>query len=126
MNTSRALLKKAKETLTSVEILFEAGRNTDAVARAYYAMYHAAQALLLAHDIDASTHKGVRLMFGKHFVKTGKIDAPFATSFREAFDARLLADYSGESISREPACQTMEDAQAFIAEIERFLNKEGL
>jgi uncharacterized protein (UPF0332 family) len=84
-------------------------------------MYHAAQALLLAHDIDANTHKGGRLMFGKHFVRTGRIDTRFATSLREAFDARLLADYSGASISREQARQIMEASGAFVAEIERFL-----
>ncbi len=119
MSEATALLHKASETLVSAEILLEAERTTDCVSRAYYAMYQATQSLLLAHGYDTNTHRGARMIFGKHFVKTKKIDRRFAVSLREAFDARLLADYSGESVSRDQAQETLSDAQAFVAEIER-------
>lgn len=119
MSESEALLQKATESLTSAEILFEADRSTDCVSRAYYAMHQATQALLLAHGIESTSHKGVRMLFGKHFVKTEKSDRRYAASLREAYDARLVADYSGEAVTSEEAQHLLSDAQAFVAEVQR-------
>ena len=121
MSESDDLLRKATETLSSAEILFEADRSTDCVSRAYYAMYQATQALLLAHGFESSSHRGARMLFGKHFAKTEKVDQRFATSLREAYDARLLADYSGEVVTNKQSRQILSDARAFVTEMERQL-----
>lgn len=125
MSESGDLLQKATETLTSAEILFEANRSTDCVSRAYYAMYQATQALLPAHGFESSTHKGARMLFGKHFVKTERIDQRYAASLRQAYDTRLLADYSGETVTNEQARKILSDAQAFVAEMRRQLEENG-
>lgn len=125
MSESDDLLHKATETLTSAELLFEADRATDCVSRAYYAMYQSTEALLLAHGFESTTHKGARMLLGKHFVKTERIDQRYAASLREAYDARLLADYSGEAVTTEQAREILSDAQAFVAEMRRQLDRYG-
>lgn len=45
----------------------------DVVAnRLYYAVFHAVSALLIKDGYKVGTHKGAMLMFGQHYVKTGK------------------------------------------------------
>lgn len=117
MSESAALLQKATGTLTSAEILFEADRPTDCVSRAYCAMYQATHALLLSHGFESRSHKGARMLLGKHFVKTGEIARKHATALREAYDARLLADYSGDAITIEQAREILSKAKAFVAEM---------
>ena len=74
--TTKALvtgyIQKAEKKLEVAEKLFKSGDYEDAVSRAYYAVFHAAQALLLTEGERAETHKGVVTLFGLIFVKTGK------------------------------------------------------
>jgi uncharacterized protein (UPF0332 family) len=45
-----------------------------AAARAYYAAFYAASALLLSQGVDTNKHSGVIGLVHQHFVKTGKLD----------------------------------------------------
>jgi hypothetical protein len=69
-----------------------------AVTRAYFAAFHAAQGLLAAHGMNASTHEAVQRVFGLHFVMPGLLskDAGRALSALQArrheADYRLLVD----------------------------------
>jgi hypothetical protein len=51
----------------------------DRVSRAYYAAFHATQALLFTEGLSADTHHGVVTLFGLHFVKTEKFDRRYLT-----------------------------------------------
>ena len=53
-------LKRATETLLEINIHLNNGLWNTAINRLYYACYYAVTALLLANDINASTHSGVR------------------------------------------------------------------
>jgi len=64
-------LKRATETLHEINFHLENGFWNTAINRLYYACFYAASALLLANDINASTHSGVRQMLGLHFIRTG-------------------------------------------------------
>ena|SRR6056297_1003633 len=68
-------LNRATETLSEIEIHVNNGLWNTAINRLYYACYYAASTLLLANDIKASTHSGVRQMLGLHFIKTGNISS---------------------------------------------------
>jgi uncharacterized protein (UPF0332 family) len=65
----------------------------DSASRAYYAMFHAATAVLLEKGIERSSHKGVISAFGEIFVKSGLLEKRFHEYLRGAFDARILSDY---------------------------------
>ena len=75
-STTKALIigyiQKANKKLEVAEKLLKSSDYDDAVSRAYYAVFHAAQALLLTEGERAETHKGIVMLFGLLFVKTGK------------------------------------------------------
>jgi len=62
-------IQKAEKKLSVAEKLYASGDYEDAVSRAYYAVFHAAQALLLTEGEQAASHKGVVTLFGLLFVK---------------------------------------------------------
>lgn len=55
--------------------------------------FYIVSALLIANGIEASSHVGVRSMFGLKFVKTGKIDLSHGKFFNEIFELRHSNDY---------------------------------
>ena len=59
------------------EKLLKSGDYEDSVSRAYYAVFHAAQGVLLTEGLAAATHQGLMNLFGLHMVKTGKLDKKF-------------------------------------------------
>lgn len=74
--TTKELIKdyiqKADRKLEVAERLFNSGDYDDSISRAYYAVFHASQGLLLTEGQHGETHKGVLTLFGLLFVKTGK------------------------------------------------------
>jgi uncharacterized protein (UPF0332 family) len=61
-------------------------------------------------------------MLGRHFAKTGRMDAGFHRMFLNARRVRETADYGlFEEISGKTARVTLEESQAFIDEVERQL-----
>ena len=68
---------KAKEKLSVAMALLEGGHYDDAISRAYYAVFHAASAVLLSEGITVESHQSLKTMFGLHFVKAGKIDREY-------------------------------------------------
>ncbi|MEW5766371.1 MAG: HEPN domain-containing protein [bacterium] len=63
LNTARSKIEAAK-------ILLDHCKYDDAVSRAYYAVFHCAQALLLSIGVKAESHSGVRQLFGLYFIYT--------------------------------------------------------
>ncbi len=87
------LLAKAQEAIEAAELLLKGGKNDFAAGRAYYAMFYTAGALLFEEGLEYRKHSGVHAAFGRHFVKTGVLDAKFHRYLLEAFESRLEADY---------------------------------
>ena len=69
------------------------GCHADAVSRAYYAIMHAAKAALFVHGVAATSHAGVKRMFGLHLVHTERIEPLWSDHLVEGSDERLAADY---------------------------------
>ena len=67
-------LAKARDKARVARELFSKSHWDDAVSRAYYAAFHAAQAALLAEGQRVESHTGVVTLFGLLLVKTGKFD----------------------------------------------------
>ncbi len=66
-------MERALETLEEAVLLLNAGHTNTAVNRLYYACFYAVSALLLTQDMSSTKHIGIRSLFNRHFVKTGKI-----------------------------------------------------
>lgn len=85
--------KRAEETLSEADCLANNGHFSGAINRLYYACYYIVSALLMANDISASTHNGVRAMFALKFIKSGKMDMAYGKFFNEIFEIRHSNDY---------------------------------
>jgi uncharacterized protein (UPF0332 family) len=79
------LLDKARRSLLAAERLRDAGDYDFAVSRAYYAMFYAAQALLLRRGIRRSKHSAVIAAFNEQFIKSGEIPADLFGHLRDGF-----------------------------------------
>ena len=119
-------LDSAHEALRASQYTLDGGFSGVAVARAYYACFYAASALLLTLDMTRSKHSGVLSAFREQFVRTGLIEPEYSDIFGEAFDARHIADYDMTGVL-EPAeaKQTLVNANRFVARVEIYLQEVG-
>ena len=130
-STTKALingyLQKAEKKLGVAEKLFKSDDYEDSVSRAYYAVFHAAQALLLSEGEKAETHKGVVTLFGLLFVKTGKFSKNLGKNLANLKDDRENSDYEVFSyMDKETANTALREAREFLKEAESYLKKLGI
>ena len=119
----RGYLAKAEEKLGVVDRLLAQQDFEDAVSRAYYAAFYAAQALLLSEDLESRSHHGLVALVGLHFVKTGRLDKKFGRALSHLMEDRQQSDYNLFSgLEKEDAEQALEEAKAFVAEMRRQLS----
>ena len=100
-------------------MLLENGFTDEAGSRAYYAMFDAARAALIALDAPveaeaARTHSGLRSAFARYVVKPGLVHRETGRTFAQAQHLRLIADYKGEPVGATDAARAIEWAAAFI------------
>ena len=115
-------LRKAERALKVAESLLATGFEAEAAARAYYAMFYAAQALLKENGVQRVRHSAVQAAFGRYLVKTGKINAKFHRMLIDARETRELADYTvGEEVSAETALLRVKNAEEFLQIVKTLL-----
>lgn len=86
-------MSRANETLEDARILANSGRWNACVSRLYYACFYAVSALLVRHGLSSSKHTGVRSLFNRQYVKTGKIPKDLARIYNDLFERRQEGDY---------------------------------
>lgn len=120
--------QRAVEALGAAENMTRLGYHTDAVSRAYYAVFYAARAATSAADIpESKTHKGAIYLFREHLVLTGSLEKEWAEMFAFAYTARHGADYEILSgVSAEEAAARCSDARQFVERIRQYLLGMGL
>jgi uncharacterized protein (UPF0332 family) len=119
------LLAKGRRSLRSARVVLDDGDCDGAVSRAYYAMFYAVEALLLAKGLVFSSHSAVIAAFGREFAKTGLLPSVFHSYLREAAEARNLGDYQVVShLTAETAARHIDRAEQFLATAEEFLASE--
>ncbi|WP_350030201.1 HEPN domain-containing protein [Caballeronia sp. GAWG1-1] len=117
------LLTKALRASTSAALLLDDGDINGACNRAYYAMFDAARAALLASGapVDPNvvrTRNGVIAAFGLHLVKTGQVQPDWGRTLNRAQEIRQVADYTGNSVDTELATWVVEQSGLFIQAIQ--------
>jgi uncharacterized protein (UPF0332 family) len=129
MSTPRALspqglMVKAENALVSAKLLSDAGDIDGACNRAYYAMFDAAKAVLLATvpTIDpqiGKTHNGLISAFGLHMVKTGLVSVELGRALNRAQNIRQIADYTGDVIEPEDVLALLQQASEFVQTLKK-------
>ncbi len=109
---------KAHQALRSAQGLIALNDADGACNRAYYAMFDAARAALLAKlgrtEADfAKTHRGLINAFSEHLVKDGTLSKDLGRSLKRAEEMRRLADYDGDSIELADAVTMVADCKQF-------------
>ena len=116
---AKELFAKAQTAATSARILLNAGDVDGACNRAYYAMFDAARAALLASGVDESTvntktHSGLISKFSLELVKSGQVSVELGKSLNKVEDLRLMADYKGDAVLEEDASWAVNQADIFV------------
>ena len=117
--TTEALMAKALRASESARVLLELGDVDGACSRAYYAMFDAARAALLAARVGVSggvgkTHSGLIAAFGEHLVKKGTVPKDIGRLLKRAEEVRLVADYRADSVELDDAREMVEQAKLFV------------
>ena len=117
------LLIKAERSFEAAGELLQSGHADFAASRAYYGCFYVAEALLLSKGLSYSRHSQVVAQYGRHFAKTGELDARHHRLLISAFSLRQTADYSAEpgSIEREDAEQTIKEGLQFLSDARSYL-----
>jgi uncharacterized protein (UPF0332 family) len=113
--TVRTLFQKADQARTSAQTLLNAGDVDGACNRAYYAMFDAARARLMAQGFDlGKTHRGVLNAFGEHLIKSGLVSTDLGRLLKRAEAFRYVADYESGSIAADDARWLVDQAEVFV------------
>lgn len=118
--TPEALMAKADTACLSARALLNLGDVDGASNRAYYAMFDAARAALLASGAPVEpelgrTHSGLIGAFGNYLVKNGPVSKDMGRLLNRAHEIRQIADYTDDSVELADAKQMVEQAETFVA-----------
>jgi uncharacterized protein (UPF0332 family) len=112
---ARLHFQRAAECVEDSQILLDNDRPAAAIARAYYAMFHAATAVLDVKGIKRSSHHGILSAFGEYLVRTGLIKPEFHSHLREAFELRQHTDYEPiADVDNEQAREILDNTIDFV------------
>lgn len=90
--TPQVLMRKALRACASARALLDLNDGDGACSRAYYAMFDAARAVLLAINPQEAprTHSGLIAAFGLNLVRTGLVDRDFGRALKRAEEVRMV------------------------------------
>ena len=115
--TGKKLVNKeisvAQSDLSEAKAGYENERYKWSTVQAYYAMFHAARALVYSKDYREKSHYCLAVALRALFVDEGKMDAQSVRDLLNAINLRESADYDAE-FSQSGAKAVIESADKFI------------
>ena len=115
-------LDQAEEEFEATNLLFDEGFYREAISRAYYSMFHAAQAILFIKKVYPKSHKGVIQKFGDEFVKPGLLERKTGQLLSQADSMRLKADYDvGVKIDKEECKRIIKNCEIFLSRVKELI-----
>jgi uncharacterized protein (UPF0332 family) len=115
--TGKKLVNKeiavAQSDLSEAKAGYENERYKWSTVQAYYAMFHAARALVYSKDYREKSHCCLAVALRALFVDEGKMDAQSVRDLLNAMNLRESADYDAE-FSQSGAKAVIESADKFI------------
>ena len=114
-------LQTARSDLKSAKILLEAGEYRGANNRAYYAIFHAINAVHAVSGKAYKRHKDAIGSFNKDYVKTEIFPREIGRKIAEAEEIRHVSDYDDFYIaSREESQRQVAVAEEFLQMAEQY------
>jgi uncharacterized protein (UPF0332 family) len=117
---------RCREELAAARLLANNGFEAQAVSRAYFAAFFAAEAAMLALGETRSKHSGVISAFVRLLVRSGQLDEETGRLLRSLFERRNEADYAPVDVPLEEADAAIRDAERVVSAVETwFETHEG-
>ena len=109
---------RSRTELEAARVLLQSGYPAQAISRAYYAAFFAAESALLALGETRSKHSGVISSFGQLVVKDGGVPREIGSLLSTLFQLRLAADYGPGEFTSAEAERSIADAERFVTAVE--------
>ncbi len=117
------MIEKGQRTLRAAQDHLVKQDYDFASSKAYYAVFHLMQAVLLTKGKTYSKHAGVMSGFSEHFVKTGIFPPSFGSAIERLRKDRELGDYGYQlSVEPEDSERDVKMAQEIVQAISVYLN----
>ncbi len=113
-------LRRARRDLDAAKANLELGYAVVAASRGYYAMFHAAKALLSDEEMSFSKHSAVIAAFGQRFGRTGRVPPELHRFLIAGQELRLNADYDLPDAPMSEAQEQVRRAEEFLRVAEAF------
>ena len=121
--TDRVGLERCWEELAAARLLAGKGFEAQAVSRAYFAAFFAAEAALMALGETRSKHAGVVSAFVHLLIRGGQLDEEIGRLLRSLFERRNEADCSPVDVPAEEADAAIRDAERVVSAVKTWLAK---
>jgi uncharacterized protein (UPF0332 family) len=112
-----AYLQRADESLSSAKVLLDIGNLKDAVALAYYAMYHTLLALLFRTGIKCENHSAAIILLKEVF---GIDNSSISKAKEERVDKQYYVDFA---VTKEEVKEGISSAESFNHLVFDFIEK---
>ncbi len=117
-------LQRAMETLEEARVMARIKHWNACANRLYYAAFYAVSALLVRDGLTATKHSGVKALFNRHYVKTGRVSKEKGRLYNRLFDLRQEGDYLDfVSLDKEKVAPLLKVTADFIETIRLLLNE---
>ena len=117
-------LSVARSDLLDAKAGYENGRYKWSTIQAYYAMFHAARALIYSRGYREKSHYCLLVALRALFIEEGKLDAQTGRDFLNAMNLREAADYQSE-FSEAGAKAVIVSAEKFVERATTLIDIKG-
>jgi len=114
-------LARSRREIDAARLLGASDFTAQAISRAYYAVFYAAEQALASLGESRSKHSGTIAAFGRLVVREGGLDEGMGRILRSLFEQRNDVDYGEAVASREDAELAVRDAERFVEAVESWL-----
>lgn len=122
-----ALLNKSQKYLRSAAVLFELEDFDSSASRSYFAMFYAAQAMLLSETQAFSSKQGIRSSFVEQFVENGPLPGRAAEALERVSELQEVGDYAYDfAVSESDAEFALSESEAFVNSITNYITRTAL
>ncbi len=125
IDLSNYRLSKAEQYLRDAQRTLELEMYDTAANRSYYAIFHAARAVLALDGLDFKKHSGVVSNFQMRYIKTGVFDKSLSDIIKSAFSLRTESDYEDfYVIAKVDVENQVREAEIFCTEVRKYIEEQ--
>ena len=120
---AKPALHRARQELAAAGLLADNGFAAQAVSRAYYAAFYAAEAGLSSVGETRSKHAGVVAAVATMLVRERGLDPQAGRLLRSLFERRSRADYDLDTVPADESTRAVADATLVVDAIAAWLTR---